>query len=139
MKTALITWNERIAPVFDTAAEAVIIDFAQGAIISQEVLCLPVDNPLDKVNFLVGAGVSVIICGAISNIFRSQALANGLLVYAFIAGDIEAVIEAWLDNRLDWDAYALPGCGRRQRRGRGRGHGRGRGRGNNVDDSSAYQ
>jgi len=131
MKTALIIWDKRIAPVFDTALVAVIIESEQGAIISREVLCLPVGNPLDKVNFLVHAGVSVIICGAISNIFRSQALANGIIVYAFIAGDLESVIAAWLDNRLDWDTYALPGCGRRRRRGRGHG------RCNNVDDSSA--
>lgn len=119
MKTAMITWNDRIAPVFDTALEAVVIETEQQVIIGRETISLPEGNPLDKIVALAEVGVSVVICGAISNPFRYQAMAYGVTVYAFIAGDVEAVIEAWLRNKLDWNAFAMPGCGRRRRRGKG--------------------
>jgi len=119
MKTALITWNDRIAPVFDTALEAVVIETEQHEITGRETIRLPDGNPLDKIISLVNVGVSVVICGAISNPFRYQAMAYGVAVYTFIAGDVDAVIEAWLGNKLDRNAFALPGCGRRRRCGRG--------------------
>lgn len=121
MKTALIAWNDRIAPVFDTAREAVVIETGGREITGRETIRLPEGNPLDKIAALVEAGVSVVICGAISNPFRYLAMAYGVTICGFIAGDIDAVIEAWLGNKLDRSAFAMPGCGRRCRRGRGRG------------------
>ena len=131
MKTALIAWNDRIAPVFDTAREAVVIE--TGGCNGRETIRLPEGNPLDKIIALVEAGVSVVICGAISNPFRYLAMAYGVTVYGFISGDIDVVIEAWLGNKLDRSTFAMPGCGRRCRRGRGRG------RNNNDEAGTLYR
>lgn len=123
MKTALITWNGRIAPVFDTALEAVIIASGKASA-TREYLSLPEGNPLNKIVSLVNAGVSTVICGAISNPFRYQATAYGITVRAFISGDIESVIQAVRHNQLNEDAFTMPGCGRRQGRGCGRCYGK---------------
>ncbi len=130
MKTAFITWNGRIAPVFDVAVEATIIEHDNKNMVSRQSISLPESNPMDKIIALAEVGISTIICGAISNPFRHQAVAYDITVHAFISGELENVVKAWLDDKLNQIAFAMPGCGMGQGRGwhnGGRGQGRRRG------------
>lgn len=130
MKTALIAWNGRIAPVFDTAPEAVVIETEDGNLTGRKVLPLPEDDPQEKLLALVRANVSVLICGAISNPFRGQAAVYGMTVHPFLSGELEAAIQAYLAGKLETAIPPLPGCGRRRGHGRRGGRGNGGGRGN---------
>ncbi|MDD3118876.1 MAG: NifB/NifX family molybdenum-iron cluster-binding protein [Victivallales bacterium] len=113
MKTALITWNDRIAPVFDTAPEAVVVDIGPDQITGRRKISLPEGNAMDKIVALADAGVTTVICGAIANPSRHQAAAYGIRVFPFITGDTETVLRAWLADELDRAAFIMPGCGRR--------------------------
>ena len=57
-----------------------------------------------------------LVCGAISRPLAEKALAAGIKVIPFVAGDVEEVIEARLQGELPSSALAMPGClGRRER------------------------
>lgn len=130
LKTAFITWNGRIAPVFDVAVEATIIEHENQNVVSRQNMSLPESNPMDKIIALAEAGISTIVCGAISNPFRHQAVAYDITVHAFISGELENVVKAWKDDKLDQIAFAMPGCGMGRKQGRGWGNGgRGQGKG----------
>jgi predicted Fe-Mo cluster-binding NifX family protein/ribosomal protein S27AE len=116
MKTAFTYWDNRIAPVFDTARQAHVVEAESGQIVSETQATLSGDLPIQKTLGLVELGIGTLVCGAISRPMFAQITAYGIQVVPFVAGDLQVVIQAWLSGKLEPDAFAMPGC--RGRRGR---------------------
>ncbi len=130
-KAAFACWNDRIAPVFDTAREFRIVEAKSGKIIRETQEILAGNQPLQTALRMAELRMDVLVCGAISGDIQALIAAYGIRVVPFVSGELRLVIEAWLKGNLENDAFAMPGCrfqGRR-RRGRGAGGGGGRGRG----------
>jgi len=113
MRAVFTVWNDRIAPVFDVAGQALIVVLEDGASLAEENLVLPASSALAKVASLADARATVLICGAISRPASLAAEASGIKVHSFIAGTVPEVIEAWLTGRLGESVFAMPGCGRK--------------------------
>jgi len=144
-KTAFSYWNDRIAPVFDTARQIVIIEIESGQIVRRTQETLPEDLPVHKTLRLVELGIGTLVCGAISRPLYGMVVAYGIRIISFMAGDLHEVIQAWVGGNLKGGAFAMPGCCRRKGRrfrgmhfndpegntmaGRGRGMGAGGGKG----------
>lgn len=111
MRAVLTIWNQRIAPVFDVAGQALLVVSEDGAAYTEEILMLTKSSALAKVASLADAQADVLICGAISRPARSAADTFGIKVHAFIAGSVCEVVQAWLGGRLDDSYFAMPGCG----------------------------
>ena len=130
MKTALSIFEQRIAPVFDTAREICLVErSASGA--PTKTFCRFDDDDLQgKVAWLVATGVQTLICGAVSQPIHHALVDAGIDVVSFVCGEIDDVIAAQAANTLSMPAFAMPGCcGRRRGCGMGRGRGGGRGGG----------
>jgi predicted Fe-Mo cluster-binding NifX family protein len=149
--TAIPYWKERVAPVFDTARQFVIVKSEQGGIIEEERMTLEESNSL-KVSQLKNREVDTLICGAISKPIEITLLNNGIRVFAFISGNLENVIAAWIKGELKRSVFIMPGCrfSRRHQYGmqglsseevmnmpRGKGQGTGRGMGRNQGPLAA--
>ncbi len=146
-KAAFASWNDRIAPVFDTARQIRVFNIECGRIVSETREMLPEDFPVQKALRLAELGVNTLVCGAITGTMQSVVNSYGIQVIPFIAGNLNEVLHAWIGGALSQDAFAMPGCrgrGRfrgmhntyreandmnRQGRGMGSGGGRGQGRG----------
>jgi len=115
LKVAFACLDERIAPVFDTALQVRVLEVESGRIISEKREMLPPDLLLKKTHRLNELGIQAIICGAISRPLNAMIAANGIQVIPFVAGDLHAVIQAWLKGGLNGKAFAMPGCCRRAR------------------------
>jgi predicted Fe-Mo cluster-binding NifX family protein len=111
MRTVFTIWNDRIAPVFDVAGQALVVVFENGAPPTEEMLVLPAISAIAKVASLADARADVLICGAISQPASFAAQAFGIEVHSFIAGTVREVIDAWLNGRLADSVFAMPGCG----------------------------
>lgn len=120
MKTAFAYWENRIAPVFDTARQIHIVEAGSGKIIGEAQQQLPEAPAVHKVLRLVELDIETLVCGAISRSLQGMVVAYGIQVIAFVAGDLQGIIQAWLQGNFRRDAFAMPGC-------RGRGHQRFRG------------
>lgn len=145
MKIAFSHWDNRIAPVFDTAHQIHVVETESGHIVSEAQESLAEDLPLRKVLRLVELGIGTLVCGAISRSMYALIKAYGIEVIPFVAGDLGEVIPVWLSGNLDSETFTMPGCGRRggrrfkigqesleegntmNQRGRGMGAGGGRG------------
>ena len=114
MRTVFTIWNDRIAPVFDVAGQALVVVSENGATTAEEHLGLPAGSAMTKIASLAEARVDVLICGAMSRPARFAALAYGIEVHSFIAGTVREVIEAWLEGRLAESVFAMPGCHRKR-------------------------
>lgn len=118
MKTAFAYWENRIAPVFDTARDLLLVESEGERITREERLPLADEPPLARTLRLVELGVETLVCGAISRALQEMLLAYGIRVRGFVAGDLHEVVRAWLEGKMNQEVFAMPGC-----LGRG-GHGR---------------
>ena len=118
MKTAFAYWENRIAPVFDTARDLLLVESEGERVTREERLLLADEPPLARTLRLVELGVETLVCGAISRALQEMLLAYGIRVRGFVAGDLHEVVRAWLEGKMNQEVFAMPGC-----LGRG-GHGR---------------
>jgi len=123
MKIALTIWNGRIAPVFDVAKVAWVIESQDQQKIRETRMTLPESSPAAKIIQLKAQNVEVLICGAISRETMLTAQSQGLKIYAFLAGEAREILTAWQENRLTNGHFAMPGCSRRHCCCRRRQHG----------------
>lgn len=106
MKAAITEWQGRVAPVFDVAGTALIIQ-ADG---QKESVSMPTDSPQSNLAFLKERQVNVLICGAISRQVQAYAESLGIRVTPFISGEVSNVWNAWKNGKLDEACYSMPGC-----------------------------
>lgn len=121
MKLAIAIWNSRISPVFDVSRKVRLVEVNNGSVVSAGDQSLPEEDPDLKLRRLAALGADILICGAVSNRVREMALARGFTLIPFVAGEVDAVTEAWLNGTLNQAVYRMPGCRVRQCAFRGRG------------------
>ncbi len=122
MKIALIIFNDRIAPVFDVACQALLVDVKSGGVCEESLVTMPDDSAEAKVLKLAELGVATLICGAISKPVLLLAQAHNIRVTGFVSGEIRQVLQAFRNGSLHRGEFSMPGC---RRMGRcGGGHGR---------------
>jgi len=127
MKTVFSIWQQRIAPVFDTAQQIHLVDAMGGRIMAESDHLVDADLSR-RIAWLNAQDVRTVVCGAISRPWQDRLEAAGLTVVPFVAGDLANVVQAWLSGALRGTAFTMPGCcGRRRMRCGGCGAG-GRGR-----------
>lgn len=112
MKTAFAVWNNRIAPVFDVARRVVIVDSKLEGLAAQIPATVPDNLPLQKALQLSHLGADKLVCGAISRALQNVLTARGIRVIPFVAGDVQAIINAWNRQNFDQSTFAMPGCRR---------------------------
>lgn len=112
MKIAIPLCRQRIAPLFE-AAETFLL-FSRGQ---------PGDAPTiwragnlqfgNKSRQLCDAGVTVLLCGAVSRKCQDLLGQEGIEVHPFLAGDVHEVLDTYLhDGPSGLHRYAMPGrCG----------------------------
>ncbi len=124
MKTAFSVWEQRIAPVFDTARQIHLVESDGTRITAEKAHAISGEDVTQKVAWLAEQGVATLVCGAVSRIVQEHLTAGGIKVVPFVAGDLREAIQASFDGSLNGAAFAMPGCCGRRRMRRQRGGGR---------------
>jgi len=126
-KAAFAYWDNRIAPVFDSARQLYLVELNDSGQITAEAReTLPDDQPVQKVLRLAELAVDTLVCGAISRSLQEILCAYGIRLVPFVAGELPEVIQAWRSDDLHGEAFAMPGCRGRRRSLRQRAGMRGR-------------
>jgi predicted Fe-Mo cluster-binding NifX family protein len=112
-KAAFAYWDNRIAPVFDSANQVYLVEVDSNRITAETLEVLPDDQLVQKALRLAELAVETLVCGAISRSLHEIVCAYGIQVVPFVAGELREVIQAWRSNNLYTDAFAMPGCRRR--------------------------
>ena len=110
MKAAFPFWENRIAPVFDSARQICIVEVESGRIVQEGREPLTGDLPVQKALHLTELGVTTLVCGAISRPLQEMLTGCGIRVVPFITGDLSEVIRAWISGKFNRSAFAMPGC-----------------------------
>jgi len=124
MNAAFSIWEERIAPVFDTASRLVIVPGTREAK-APTVVSMSWTSPVEIITILLERHVSILVCGAISRPLHNAVTDRNIEVHPFVTGELSDVVQAWRTGRLHEDRFRMPGCGQaaggRGRRTRRRG------------------
>ena len=116
MKVAVPEWEGRVSPVFDTARHILCFEVGGDAIHAAGEAEALSDQPLGAIPTLQGLGVNVLLCGAISRPLAAMIAAAGIRVLPFLAGDVQEIVNAFAEGRLDGADFQMPGyCGQARR------------------------
>jgi predicted Fe-Mo cluster-binding NifX family protein len=111
MKVALTVWEGRISPLFDAARELLVVDIEDRGVINRRHEPIRPQSPMRVVERLAEQGVTVLICGAISEVPAGMMEAAGITLIAFVAGAVNDVLSALAGGSSLIPAFSMPGCG----------------------------
>ncbi len=124
---AVPEWQGRVSPVFDVAANVLLVELDENAEESgRHTESLGGTSPHERARRLADLGVDVLVCGAISWPLEALLAAGGVRVVPLVCGPVDEVVQAFRNGTLEDGRYAMPGCcpkrrHTRQRRRKGRG------------------
>jgi len=112
MKMAIPHWQNQISPVLDVAGALLIVEFKATEIVSRTNIKVERRNFRLLVELLEAEGVKLVICGAVSKPLERTLLSSGIEVIAQTRGEINEVLEAYIEGRLKEKMYLMPGSER---------------------------
>jgi predicted Fe-Mo cluster-binding NifX family protein len=115
MRVALTVWENRISPVFDSARMLLIVDVKNGTLTGKRYVPFDAEFFVYKTTQLKELGLSVLICGAISQYFANRIEAYGIRIIPFVKGEMNQALDAYLKDSLFRSNFLMPGCGTRRR------------------------
>ena len=124
MKVAIPHWQGRISPVFDVAANVLVVEIADGVEQARQEVAFDAEDPQVRAQRLAQTGADVLVCGAISWPLEMALSAAGIDVIPQTCGDVEQVLAAFVLGQLQQNAFLMPGCCGRRRQFRARRRGR---------------
>jgi len=114
MKLAIPEWRGRVSPVFDVARNLLLVEVQDGSEQGRRRVHLAERETGPRANCVVGLGVDVLVCGAISWPLEMLLGAAGIRVISQTCGDVEQVLSAFIADGLNPNAFLMPGCCRRR-------------------------
>ena len=108
-KIAIPTFKKRVSPVFDTCKHMLVINCNNGSEVDRESIFLGDMTLNERCRIFETLGVSVIICGGISEAFGKILKRVRIELTNGIAGEVEDVLSAYLGGCLDTPKFYMPG------------------------------
>lgn len=108
-KIAIPIFKSRVSPVFDTCTRLLLIDFKDDRECTREEFDLDSFSLRERLQVLEKNDVAVIICGGISDIFHALLSNSKILLINGICGNVDEIIKAHIDGRLDDPCFFMPG------------------------------
>jgi predicted Fe-Mo cluster-binding NifX family protein len=117
MKVIIPSWQGRVSPVLDVAGRFLLVTVEQGQETTRDEVSLGATELLARARQISTLGAEAVICGAISRPLELALRSAGVQVVADVCGQVDDVLSAFADGRLNEDAYLMPGCRGRRRHG----------------------
>ena len=108
-RIAIPIFKSRVSPVFDTCTRLLLIDFKDNQVIKRNEFDLDNFSLRERMQVLAKNDVGVIICGGISDVFHAILSNSNIRLISGICGNIDEVIKAHIDGRLDDPCFFMPG------------------------------
>ncbi len=120
---AIPVYKDRVSNVFDFAGSLLLVSVENGEETGRRDVALLGQAPAQRAAQVRGLDVNVVICGAVSHPLAGMIEAAGIDLLPHVTGNVDEVLQAYLDGRLGAPQYCMPGCGRGRGKGRRWRHG----------------
>ena len=108
-RVAIPIFRKKVSPVFDSCTRVLLVDFENNREVDRKEIYLDSLSLAERLTLLLKSGVSVVICGGISNVMENMVVGKKIDLFGNITGEIEYVLKAYLANELDRSQFQLPG------------------------------
>jgi len=108
-RVALPVFKKKVSPVFDTCTRVILVDIENNREIDRKELYLDSLSLTERMTLLLKSGVSVVICGGISDVMEKMIVGKNIDVIGNITGEIETVLKGYLARELGRPQFQLPG------------------------------
>ena len=110
MKVAVTVWKERISPVFDASRRLLIAKIKNTRVTDRSYVIFDPGSPSNLARTLSELDVTVLICGAVSQIPANTIVAGGITLIPFIAGEVDRVLKVYAEGSSLSPSFVMPGC-----------------------------
>ena len=102
-----------VSPLFDVSDRLDLIEIIHNKPVRRALITLKQREPFLRTREMAGMGIDVLICGAVSYPFETAITSTGIRILGFVCGELNAVIDAFiqngsLDRRFDMPGYCRP-------------------------------
>lgn len=110
MKIAVTTWGNRVSPVFDSARTLLIAEVADQTVKNPVYESFSPENLPELTAILHSAGVSTLICGAISTRPANTIVDDHIRLISFVSGNAMEILRGFARRHSIDPAFMMPGC-----------------------------
>lgn len=108
-RIAIPTFRNKVSPVFDSCTRVLLVDIEADREADRKEIYLDALTLTERVTILLKSGVETVICGGISDVMERMLKGEEIDLISDITGEIEHVLKAYLDQRLDRSQFHIPG------------------------------
>ncbi len=110
MKMAVTVWDNRISPVADSARHLLVAQIHNQKIQGLRYDYFDQESLFYRARKLADLDIKILVCGAISYFYSTLIEGYGIRVIPFIRGEVNEVLEAYLDQSLSSPRFVMTGC-----------------------------
>jgi NADH-quinone oxidoreductase subunit E len=108
-RIAIPIFESRVSPVLDVCNRMVVVDIDGTCEVRRDTISLGNADLAERIEIVAQRGIHKIICGGISDMMSKCLAARNIILISGIAGELEKVIRAFVDDKLDDACFNMPG------------------------------
>jgi predicted Fe-Mo cluster-binding NifX family protein len=97
---ALPVFQERLSPLLDEARRFVVLTLNENAISERTVIDIDEQSAFIRIERLKEMGVTVLLCGAVSDVLARFILDREIKLYSWLNGTVEEVVAQYISGTL---------------------------------------
>jgi predicted Fe-Mo cluster-binding NifX family protein len=108
-RVAIPIFRKKVSPVFDSCSRVIFVDIKNNREVDRKEIYLDSLSITERMTILLKSGVSVVICGGISDVMENMIVGKKIDLFSNIIGEVEYVLKAYLANELDQSQFKMHG------------------------------
>jgi predicted Fe-Mo cluster-binding NifX family protein len=109
MKIAISVWENKVSPVFDSAAHILIADTENNTPIKQEIISVESLTIFQRIDLLKKLNIDLLICGGITQNTLENIIQKNIKISPFICGEASKILKAVLKGKNIVSLFSMPG------------------------------
>jgi predicted Fe-Mo cluster-binding NifX family protein len=110
MKLAIPEFNGRVSPTFDFCRHLLLVEISPGEPSLMTTFDLSGLENSRRARFLKKLEIDTLLCGGISRKLTEDIEGVGIRIIPWLSGEIQEVLQAYLNGKLPDPQLTLPGC-----------------------------
>jgi predicted Fe-Mo cluster-binding NifX family protein len=102
-------FQARISPVLDACNDLIVVDIEEGKEIQRITVSLAALTLPERSQTIARRKIDTLICAGISDLMSRYLTGRGIRLINGIAGNVDQIVEAYCQRRLDEARYQMPG------------------------------